>query len=189
MGHLIVAEQAREQLGLDKVLFMPAGQPWLKADRAITESHQRLRMVELAVGRNPHFEASDLEVTRQGPSYSVDTLENLTLRQVEELFLIVGMDVLEEFSRWHKLERVLEMATVVAASRPGVTTDPRTAMEKIKEGAGNQVHVLESPGIDVSSADIRSRICKGLTVRYMLPDTVYEYIVSSKLYTRVDGRP
>ena len=121
IGHLIIAEEARLRLGLDKVIFMPAGQPRLRASDAHAPAEDRLRMVELAMADNPHFEASSLEVDRAGTTYTVDTLEELhnTFQDEVSLFFIVGEDILEKFHLWKDPERILRLCTLAVVTRKG----------------------------------------------------------------------
>ena len=121
-GHLMIAESARVCLCLDEVIFIPAGRPWLKSDRMVSDPAHRLAMVELAILDNPRFEVSDIEIERPGPTYTVDTLAELHRRLGvrAELYLILGMDSARELGRWHRPERIFEMCTVVVVSRPGV---------------------------------------------------------------------
>ena len=121
LGHLLLAEEGREILALDKVLFVPAGQPWLKAGQPLTSAVHRLRMVELATADNPHFEALRWEVERPGPSYTVDTLERLRAETgaAVGLHFILGLDALADFPRWKAPERILQMANLAVVPRPG----------------------------------------------------------------------
>ena len=177
IGHLLAAEQAREHLRLDKVLFVPAGQPWLKADQPVTEAHHRAKMVELAVEDNPYFEASSMELEREGPTYTVDTLEEIAARLAAEVYLIVGGDAVSELDRWQSPRRVLQLATVAVVTRPGLDGRLPTSLE-----AFGHCVAVQCPPIDVSSTDVRSRVGSGRTVRYMVPDAVEGYIVANGLY-------
>lgn len=175
-GHLLAAEQAREQLRLDKVLFVAAGRPWLKAGQPVTEAHHRAEMVELAIGDNPHFEASQVELEREGPTYTVDTLEGIAVRS-SAVYLIVGTDAVAEMDRWRNPGRILELATIAAVTRPGV--DGR--LPASLEDSGHCV-IVRCPPVGVSSTDVRARVKSGRTVRYMVPRAVEEYIVANGLY-------
>ena len=127
MGHLIIAEGARSRLALDEVLFVPAGQPWLKEGMKITEGRQRLAMVSIAVRSNPSFRVSDVEIERPGPSYMVDTLAELKrcLAPEAAIYLILGLDSLREIGRWRKPQRIFDMARVVGVSRAGAAERPK----------------------------------------------------------------
>ena len=183
MGHLIVAEDARAALELDKVLFIPAGQPWFKSYRQITEARHRLAMVQLAVKDNPLFDVSDIEVERSGPSYTVDTLEELhELYSDAELIVILGLDALREIDRWHQPSRVFQLASVAGMARPGATLDPSVLHAAIP-GASSRMRLLDSALIDISGTDIRRRASAGQSIRYRVPVAVERYIYDNGLYT------
>ena len=183
MGHLIVAEDARAALELDKVLFIPAGQPWFKSYRQITEARHRLAMVQLAVKENPLFDVSDIEVERSGPSYTVDTLQELhELYSDAELIVILGLDALREIDRWHQPSRVFQMASVAGMARPGATLDPSVLHAAIP-GASSRMRLLDSALIDISGTDIRRRASAGQSIRYRVPVAVERYICDNGLYT------
>ena len=150
------------QLGLDEVLFVTAGQPWFKAGREVTSAHHRFAMVEAAIGGSPHFRASDMEVGREGPTYTVETLEELsrTLGPSPELYLLVGLDALAELDRWHDPNRLLEMCTIVGIARPGREDLARGVLDTVRPGASEQVVVIGGPLIGVSSSEIRGRVRK-----------------------------
>ena len=184
IGHLIVAEEARVVLDLDQVIFMPTGQPWLKAGRQITEAHHRLAMVEMAVKANRHFTASEMELRRPGDTFTVDTL--LELREQrggeEEICLILGLDSLWELHRWRQPERVLELVTVVGMSRPGFEeVDPKT-LDCIRPGASGAVRLLKGPLIGISGSQLRRRVSDGLSIKYRVPESVEAYIYEHGLY-------
>jgi nicotinate-nucleotide adenylyltransferase len=184
MGHLIIAEEAREQLALDEVLFIPTGRPWLKAGRSITDAHHRMAMVELAIESNPHFRASDIEIKRLGLTYTVDTLVELREQQGQdtELFLILGMDALKEIGRWHNPERLFEMATLVGMSRPGYTEFDARKLDDVYEGASSLVRVLNGPLVEISGTGLRKRMSEGRSIRYRVPEGVEKYILENGLY-------
>jgi nicotinate-nucleotide adenylyltransferase len=177
VGHLILAEAAREQLQLDKVMFIPAGDPWRKADRKVTPAFHRLAMTRLAVQGNPQFEVEDFEVVREGPSYTVETLEILHdhLGHDADLYLILGEDALADVPHWHQPERLVELSTLAVANRHGVTM-PQLPFDRAR------VVPVEMPGIDVSSTELRVRASKGLSLRYQVPDAVVRYIEEYGLY-------
>ena len=194
-GHMVLAEEARVSLGLQEVVFMPAGQPWLKAPPPAADAQQRLRMVELATADNPHFMVLKAEIERPGPTYTVDTLEELGkgLGQEGELYFLVGLDALQDLGRWRHPERLFELARVVGLARPGFEELDRAAVGSVRAGAAGQVQVLATPLIGISSTDIRQRVGKGLPVKYLVPKPVEAYIKGQGLYGYVrrigDGRP
>lgn len=184
MGHLVVAEEAREQLGLDEVVFVPAGEPWFKADMRITDAGHRFAMVELAVASNPAFLTSDLEMVRSGPSYSVDTLELLhkSLGDAVELFVVLGADALADLARWHKPKRILELATVVGVARPSHLSVDLQQMATDLESSEDRLKLLRGPLTEVSGTEIRRRVREGLSIRYLVPEPVEAYLQEHMLY-------
>ena len=182
LGHLIVAEDARIALGLDEVLFIPAGQPWFKSYRRVTDACHRLAMARLAVEGNPFFHVTDIEVRRSGPSYTVDTLAELRERYAKaEFVVILGIDALREIDRWHEPRLLFEMASVAGMARPGATLDPSVLNAAIP-GASSRMRVLDSALIDISGTDIRGRVAEGQSVRYRVPAAVAAYIRENGLY-------
>ena len=183
-GHLMVAEEVRERLGLDTVTFLPAGKPWFKDGRTLEDGGHRLKMVELAIATNGHFQVSDMELRRAGASYSADTLEELgrSLSDGAELYLIVGLDALEELDRWSRPERVLDLATVVGVARPGHEALAREPLERVRPGASEAVRVVDGMLVDISSTDVRRRIARGASIRYLVPEAVETYITQHGLY-------
>ena len=187
MGHLIIAEGARSRLALDEVLFVPAGQPWLKEGMKITEGRHRLAMVSIAVRSNPSFRVSDVEIERPGPSYTVDTLAELKrcLAPAAAIYLILGLDSLREIGRWRKPQRIFDMARVVGVSRPGANDfgpDEREKLEKEFPGASAKLVLLNGPRIGISGVELRRRLSAGQSVRYQVPEPVETYIREHGLY-------
>lgn len=182
MGHLIVAEDARAALELDKVLFIPAGQPWFKSYRQITEAHHRLAMVRLAVEGNPSFDVADIEIRRTGPSYTVDTLAELRGQYPNaEFIVILGVDALREIDRWYQPRRLFELASVVGVARPGASLDPSVLNAAIP-GASTRMRLLDSVLIDISGTEIRQRVAAGHSILYRVPASVERYIHDNCLY-------
>lgn len=184
LGHLIVAEEARVLLELDEVLFIPAGRPWLKAARNVSDPHYRMAMVELAVASNPYFRALDMEVTRSGATYTVDTLEELhaKLSDDAELYVILGLDSLREIGRWHKPERLFDLAVLVGVSRPGNGDFDVNDLGSLHPDASSKVRVLHGPQIDISGTDIRQRVAEGKSIKYHVPVAVEDFIYKHGLY-------
>jgi nicotinate-nucleotide adenylyltransferase len=182
IGHLIVAEEARTKLGLAEVLFVPAGQPWLKQDRDITPVVHRVEMVRRGIADNPYFKLSTLEVDRPGPSYTVDTLESLKdqLSSEASLFFILGRDTLAELPLWKEPRKVVQLCRLVVPPRLG-SRDLRHLEESIP-GLLERVIQLDMPVIGTSSSEIRRRIARGLSVRYLVPPGVEEYITEQRMY-------
>lgn len=184
-GHLIVAEEVREVLGLGEVLFMPCGQPWLKLERPITPAVHRVEMVRLAIDTAPQFKISELEVNRPGPSYSVDTMVEFReqLGAGAELFFIVGCDALVDLARWKEPERLIQLCTLVAVPRLNFSLPDLRVLERSVPGVSQRVIYVSAPIIDISSSRIRERVGKGLSIRYLVPEKVEEYIRREGLYT------
>lgn len=184
VGHLIAAEEARAALSLDEVFFVPAGRPWFKEGCPLTAAEHRLAMVELAVAGHASFRVSNAEVRRPGPSYTVDTLEELRteLGAAAELYLIVGTDVLAEFARWQCPGRVVEMATLVGMRRPGAEGFDLELLGEVSPETPSRTMLVDGPRIEVSGADLRRRVAEGRPIRHMVPDAVERYITEHGLY-------
>jgi len=182
-GHLVTAEEALVQFNLDRVLFMPTGNPALKRDRAVTPAEDRYLMVVVATASNPDFDVSRLEVDRPGPTYTVDTLQALRAEYgpSTELFFITGADAVWEIVGWKDAEQVASLATFIAATRPGYDLDAaRTAHEG--EATGFRIEYIEVPALAISSTDLRSRLAERRTIRYLTPESVAAYIYKRGLY-------
>jgi nicotinate-nucleotide adenylyltransferase len=183
IGHLVVAEEARLKLGFREVLFVPAGQPWLKLDRNVTSVVHRVEMVRRAIADNPHFKLCTLEVKRPGPSYTVDTLTMLRKQLGSEasLFFIIGRDTLAELPLWKEPEKLIQLCRLVVAPRLG--SKDLKHLETAIPGLLEQVMQLDMPVIGISSSGIRRRIAQGLTIRYLVPAEVEKYITEQKVYS------
>jgi nicotinate-nucleotide adenylyltransferase len=182
IGHLVVAEEARTKLGLSEVLFVPAGQPWLKQVRDITPAAHRVEMVRRAIADNPYFKLSTLEVDHPGPSYTVDTLTLLQdqLSSESSLFFILGRDTLAELPLWKEPRKVIQLCRLVVPPRLG-SRDLRHLEEAIP-GLLDKVIQLDMPVIGISSSEIRHRIAQGLPIRYLVPSVVEKYIAEHRIY-------
>ena len=184
IAHLIIAEEARERLCLEEVVFIPAGMPWMKEQQPVSPGEVRLQMLRLAVASNPFFRVSDLEIERSGATYTVETLEALRDERGKEaeIYFIVGMDTLEVLHRWKEPQRLLELCTPVVFGRPGHSDDVLEELETPLPGLREKVRVLDGPAIDVSSTEIRRRVAKGSSIRYMVPYEVEQFIAEHGLY-------
>ena len=183
-GHLVVAEHVRTEMNLDRVIFVPAGRPWFKDGQTLAGAHHRLEMVRLATAHNPCYIASDMEIRRRGPTYTVDTLTELRgeLGLGLRFYLILGIDALNELYRWRRPCDVLDMATVVSVTRPGVEAVNRAALDSIRDGASHEVVLLDGPLVDISAATVRRRMTEGLSVRSLIPRAVEDYAQRHGLY-------
>ena len=185
-GHLAIAQEAHNRLDLDIVILVPAGRPWLKSGsaRRITDPMHRLAMVRLAIEDCCHLQASAIELDRPGPTYTVDTLAELRRRadDASELYLILGMDSIRELGRWHAPERLFEMSTVVAMSRPDVDDLPVSDIERAFPTAQGQVRLIRGPLLDISATAIRRRVAEGRSIARWVPEAVDRYIREHRLY-------
>ncbi len=186
LGHLILAEQCREQGRLDQLLFIPAPRPPHKQDAELTSYAQRVEMLALAISGQPAFRVDELEKDRPGPSYTVDTLAQLKSRQPEaELFLVIGSDTLHDLPLWHQPARILELAGLLVVPRPGWAVPSCEEVKKrlmLGDSFPLRYEVCSIPQIDIASRDLRRRLAEGRSVRYLLPRAVEAYIQDKKLY-------
>ncbi|MDH7600743.1 MAG: nicotinate-nucleotide adenylyltransferase [Armatimonadota bacterium] len=182
IGHLIVAEEAWQQFGLDVVLFVPAGDPPHKSGRVVARGEDRLEMVKLAVNDNEHFEYSTVELDRVGPSYTVDTIRELRelLGESTQIYLLIGTDEARDLMTWHEPRGILELATIVVADRPNYTFE--SAVRRLPEDFASALVRLRVPRVDISSTDIRRRVRANLSIRYLVPRDVENYILDKGLY-------
>jgi len=183
-GHLIVAEETRTRLNLAEVLFVPAGQPWLKADISILAAEHRVQMVRLAIADKSYFKLSTIEIDRAGLSYTVDTIAELQaqLGAGDELFFILGWDNLAELPQWKEPSRLIKMCRLVAVPRVGYPIPDLKPLEAIIPGLSERVVLLDKPEVDISASVIRQRVAQGLSIRHLVPEPVDEYIRRHKLY-------
>jgi nicotinate-nucleotide adenylyltransferase len=182
-GHLAAAEEAGEQLGLGRVLFLPTGEPPHKQGEPITPVAHRVRMTELAIDDNPRFALSRVDVDRPGASYTVDTLALLQAAHgPTELYFICGMDMLASFLDWYEPARVLAQCQLVVVTRPTYPLVDLDALERALPGARARIHLLRVPGVDVSSTELSERAAAGRSLRYLTPPAVIDYIHAQELY-------
>ena len=181
-GHLAIAEEAREALGLEQVLFVPAASPPHKPDRLVSAPEDRLALVRLAVAGNPAFAASDLEVRRGGTSYTVDTLEALRVDGLAEPWLILSSEALALLPTWREPRRVLELARLAVVPRGGFDPLGPAWAEAAFPGAAARFRFLSGPLLPISGSVVRRRARAGRSVRYLVPDAVAAYIAQHRLY-------
>jgi nicotinate-nucleotide adenylyltransferase len=183
IGHLILAEEARDQLGLDKVLFAPAGQQPLKAGQVVTDVEDRVRMTELAIAGNPSFQLSRGDVDRPGPHFTIDLVKIVAaqLPTGSDLFFLMGFDSLADLPRWREPAQLIHTAHLVALTRPDVPIDWE-ALEASLPGVRERVKLLDMPELEIASRDLRERVRTGRSIRYMVPDPVRGYIEQKRLY-------
>ena len=184
IAHLLLAQRAYEQLGLDRVLWLPAGDPWRKADRVVSPTEHRLAMVRLAIRGNPAFQVCSLELEREGATYSVETLVALGQEYAgSELVFLLGRDALEDLPNWHKPERLVQLAKLAVAFRRGEQLTPEK-LERLLPGLAARVVWIEMPRLDISGTELRLRAAAGDSLRYLVPEGVEAYIREQGLYHR-----
>ncbi|TME76327.1 MAG: nicotinate (nicotinamide) nucleotide adenylyltransferase [Chloroflexi bacterium] len=170
VGHLAIALAALESVPLDRVLFVPVRRSPLKDRDPLASTTDRVAMLETAIAREPRFALSRAELEREGVSYTVDTLEEL--RSQGELFLILGSDALADLARWRAPDRIRELATILVAARPGAP----------EPDAMHGARTFDAPRLDISSRELRARAARGMSLRYLVPDAVWEHIKRHGLY-------
>ena len=182
-GHLLLGETAYEQFSLDEVLFMPTKNPYYKKLTNSVTEEDRMQMVQLAIRDNSHFTFSGEELDREGTTYTVETLTNLTERNPDcAYYFIMGADSLYHIESWKDTEKVLPMAVILVAGRGDLSSSLSSQIEYIENKYDASIHFLNSPSLEISSNDIRRRIRAGESIRYLLPREVEEYIYEHKLY-------
>ncbi len=179
-GHLAAIEAARQELGLDEVLVVPAGSPRLKASRPGASGMHRLEMARQAALALPGVAVSDLEMRRPGPTYTVDTLE--ALAPGRELFLLLGTDALRQIGLWRAPGRVVQLARVAVLERPGQPDDALSALEAVDAEARGVATVVGGPLVEISSTEVRRRLRRGRSVTGLVPVAVERYIANHGLY-------
>ena len=178
-GHLVAASEVQAWFDLDEVVFVPTGQPWQKSDREVSPAEDRYLMTVIATASNPHFSVSRVDVDREGPTYTIDTLRELgAARPRAELFFITGADAMAQILTWHDADQVFELAQFVGCTRPGTTIDDST----LAGLPSDRVTILEIPALAISSTECRARASKGEPVWYLVPDGVVQYIAKRRLY-------
>lgn len=177
MAHLAAAHAAFEQMDLDVVRLLPARTPWQKVNRVVTSAKHRWAMCRLAAAEAPYLVADDTEMNRRGPTYTIDTLEDLS----GEAVLILGSDSAVGIPTWHRADEVLERATIAVVPRPTVSFD------QVTEAIGSSYTVLEMPMLDLSATEIRAHVLAGLTPGFLVPASVLAYIDANDLYRHRDA--
>ncbi|QGG47239.1 nicotinate-nucleotide adenylyltransferase [Heliorestis convoluta] len=184
-GHLVTAEAAAERFNLSPVVFVPSGRPPHKQKQKVTDSRERLRLTELATLSNCRFRISDIEVKRTGYSYTIDTVQwfyhhygpNL------ELYFITGADAIVEIMSWHQVERLIQYCQFIAVYRPGYERDHlHKTIAQWSVEFSQRIHLIEVPALAISSTDIRERLQKGRSIKYLVPEPVEHYIRAQQLY-------
>ena len=179
-GHLVAASEVADLFELDEVVFVPTGQPWQKLDREVSPAEHRYLMTVVATAANPRFRVSRVDIDRDGPTYTIDTLRDLKAQLPDaELYFITGADALADIFTWRDASELFALANFVGCTRPGYEMDPATL------GAipAERVTMVEIPALAISSTDCRDRTRRGEPVWYLVPDGVVQYIAKHGLYT------
>ncbi len=184
LGHLAMAERVRCELGLDKIIFVPAFVSPYKINQQTASPEARLEMVRLAIGDNPAFELSVTELSRGGTSYTVDTMEILSRENPgKEMYFLMGMDTLMDLKGWKGVDRLIELCRLVVVSRPGYEVSrERLAGLGLPGRLWERTIFLEAPGLEIASSELRGRFQRQESVRYLLPAPVEDYIRTHGLY-------
>jgi nicotinate-nucleotide adenylyltransferase len=186
LGHLVLAEQCREQAQLEQIWFVPAARPPHKQDRSLTAFPQRVEMLALAVAGQPAFVVNDLEKDRPGPSFTADTLQELRRQHPEvDWHLLMGADCLPDLPHWRDPIRIAELAALVVAARPGWpiwSAEQLRATLQLPASTALRLQMVQVPLVEISSSDIRQRAAAGRSVRYLVPRAVECYLETHRLY-------
>ncbi|MCT1369764.1 nicotinate-nucleotide adenylyltransferase [Corynebacterium mucifaciens] len=178
-GHLVAASEVADRFHLDEVIFVPTGQPWQKEGKTISAAEDRYLMTVIATAANPRFSVSRVDIDRDGPTYTIDTLRDLReLYPDEALYFITGADALSSIMSWHDWEEMFQLAEFVGVTRPGYELREDMLPADIQA----RVHLVEIPAMAISSTDCRTRAAEGRPVWYLVPDGVVQYISKNSLY-------
>ena len=180
-GHLVAASEVQAWLDLDEVVFVPTGQPWQKQQRVVSSAEDRYLMTVIATASNPRFWVSRVDIDRDGPTYTIDTLRDLRKELPDaDLFFITGADALSDIFTWRDADELFDLAHFVGCTRPGFTMDHST-LSGLPE---DKVTIIEIPALAISSTDCRKRRMRGEPVWYLVPDGVVQYIAKHHLYPK-----
>jgi nicotinate-nucleotide adenylyltransferase len=183
-GHIAMAQETRTRLNLTRVIFVPAGQPWMKSERPLTPTVHRSEMVRLAIAAYPYFRLSRIEIDRPGPTYTIDTITELRaeLAAGDELYFILGWDNLAQLPQWRDVPRLIKLCRLVAIPRPGYSLPDLKVLESRIPGLSQRLVLMDKPVIDINATDVRNRVAQGLPIDHLVPKTVAEYIRKHRLY-------
>lgn len=185
-GHLVAADEVRDRLGMEAVLFVPTGIPPHKREVGVSAAEHRVAMVQLAIAGNHAFALSRADVDRAGPSYTADTLAILQseLGPAAKLHFIMGLDSLMEVHTWHEPACLVKLAHLVVVTRPHQTVPDLCSLDGVLPGARQKVVIMPIPQLDISASDLRQRVANGRTIKYQVPEAVERYIYENGLYQR-----
>jgi nicotinate-nucleotide adenylyltransferase len=194
VGHLIIAETVRDEMGLDTVLFVPAATPPHKRGRAVSDAADRLEMVRLAIEGNPVFDVSDIEIRRGGVSYSIETVKALeaAAEPGTQFFFIIGADTVPELATWKDIDDLVQHCTFVVAARPGVRIEALLGTDLgLTPETRHRVltHFVDAVRVDLASTELRARLAEGKSIRHLVPEPVHDYIRTKGLYGAKTSTP
>jgi nicotinate-nucleotide adenylyltransferase len=183
-GHLVAASEVRAWFDLDEVVFVPTGDPWQKSDRVISLAEDRYLMTVVATASNPAFRVSRVDIDRVGPTYTIDTLRDLSAQMPDvDLYFITGADALANIFTWRDADEVFKLARFVGCTRPGYEMDAQT----LAGIPSDRVTIVEIPALAISSSDCRERTARGEPIWYLVPDGVVQYVAKHRLYAGPAG--
>lgn len=184
IGHLVTADAVRIEYRLDKVLFIPAGNPPHKQDSQVTPALHRYIMTAMATYSNPFFFVSAIEMERPGPSYTIDTIRKLHEQYggQAKMYFITGADAVGDLPTWNNIDQLLDLCDFVATTRPGCVDAIDDVISHLGPKGEERIHRLTTPELEISSTDIRERVKKGLSIKYIVPESVENYIMKERLY-------
>lgn len=184
VGHLVAAEAVRIEYGLDQVIFVPAANPPHKQEQSVTPAIHRYIMTTMATCSNPYFHVSPIELDRPGPSYTIDTIYELIRHygKKAQIYFITGADAIQEIPSWDRIEELLGLCHFIAATRPGCLPTVDNIKEHFGALGAARIHRLTTPELEISSTDIRERVKKGYSIKYIVPESVENYILKEALY-------
>jgi nicotinate-nucleotide adenylyltransferase len=179
-GHLVAASEVQAYFDLDEVIFVPTGQPWQKSDKKVSPAEDRYLMTVIATASNPRFSVSRVDIDRPGPTYTIDTLRDLSrLYPDAELFFITGADALAQILTWRDVDEMFILAQFVGCTRPG-SEGLELPLDQLPM---DRITLLEVPALAISSTECRARVAKGNPTWYLVPDGIVQYIAKRELYT------
>ena len=186
-GHLVAASEVADLFGLDEVVFVPTGQPWQKG-RHVTAAEDRYLMTVIATASNPRFSVSRVDIDRAGPTYTTDTLRELSALHPEaQLYFITGADALGSILTWQGWEELFELAAFIGVSRPGYELSDTHITDALERLPDDALHLVEVPALAISSTDCRGRAGSGRPIWYLVPDGVVQYVAKRRLYRGQDA--
>ena len=183
-GHLVTAEIACKHFNLDEVVFVPTGNPPHKVGQKVSDPEHRFRMTLLATVNNPHFSISDIEITREGFSYSYDTVQYFKEKYENEIdiYFITGADAVNEITTWSRFDQLIKECNFIAATRPGYSLSGLAKNEDFPKALLSKLNFMQVPALSISSTDIRKKVVSGEPIKYLLPEPVENYIYKNGLY-------